>query len=265
MSAQLNDIISDGTAKFQVVKTATTKDLNNLDNFWDSTGTIGAGILETMGLCQDNAKELDKWNNQRIQQGVAYIYNKFVIKGCVINAVANSRNIQFTKTGTYVSSNFSTAYLNGQVININDKNSGIYTIPKNTSSSSIIYYVYIDTNGAIKCSTTLPSNVCSLYRITVPASDSASNLNNCTFTDIRRIEPMYKFMYSSMPYTTITITGYPLTNAPNYNVVCSIISADDIGNTALEVYDKTANTFKIRNRGTSDNVVIQYAIIDNFV
>lgn len=229
--------------------------------------TINAGIASALnGLRQANL-ELDKWRNQRLQQGTVTIYNKFVISGAVINAISGTRNIQITKTGTYSAANFSQVYIDGKVIGITDSNASVASVPINNGTTAVNYYAYLDydnTTGAYKVYTALavPDGKLGLYRIAVPAGDVAANLNACTFTSIRRVESDYNQLYTSPPYAIVTLPGYAAVNTPDYDVALKVESASDSGKTSPTIYDKASNGFKIRNDGTSDNAVIRWTLLN---
>lgn len=69
----------------------------------------------------------------------------------------------------------------------------------------------------------------------------------------------YPFALVSLP----TGSEYAQTNTPNYDVILSVTSADDltaVGN--LEVYDKASNGFKVRYSGSAKTVNFNWLIVN---
>lgn len=230
-----------------------------------SNGTIGAIAAEVLQRVGTISKELDKWQNQRLQQGVAYLYNKAVISGCIVSAMPNSRYLQITATGTYIAGNISKAYVDGKIIGIPDQQM-VAMIPQNTDQVADAYYAYIDFDPSsgykVFLGTSVPAGKLVLYTITVPAGDNKMDLSSVTISDSRRIESSNVFR-NSEPYVLVNIPGYPMLDADDYDVNLTIQSASDVsavGDTV--VYDKQANGFKIKVTGSADNIQIRWTLMN---
>lgn len=73
------------------------------------------------------------------------------------------------------------------------------------------------------------------------------------------------YFSSSYPYVLVPIpdgTEHSQTNTPHYDVTLCVTAADDIGKVNLEVYDKAANGFKVRNTGSAKSVSFTWTIIN---
>lgn len=203
--------------------------------------------------------ELDKWRTNRLQQGTARIYNKFVASGCVINAISGTRNIKVTRTGTYSAANYSLAYVDGKTIGINDTETSVAAVPTNSGTSAAVYYAYVDGSGsnyAVYVAAAVPTGKLGLYRITVPAGDMAANLNAVSFTDIRRVESSTNF-YAAAPTVTVPLNGI-IAGAPNYDVQLTVESATDMNRARLRVTDKSTDQFTVTLMGEADNIVFRW-------
>lgn len=220
-----------------------------------------AALKELFAAVHQQAVELETWKNQRIQQGTATIHNKFVIFGGIVNAISGTRNVKITRTGTYDAKNYSLLYVDGHLASIYDTQNSVAAIPTNSGSAPIDYYAYVD--GAddkytVKVADGVPDGKLGLYRITVPAGDTAANLNAVNFTDIRRIESHYRNLYSTIPSTTVRLPYAAIGSA--YDVNVSIESTAYNRDTVLEVVSKGPAGFTIRSHGEADNIVIRWTM-----
>ncbi|CCJ32902.1 MULTISPECIES: hypothetical protein [Caloramator] len=241
--------------------------LNRMEEGIDiGDNVVGLLVVEVLTKLNAVNKELEKWRKQRLQQGTVTIYNKFVINGCVISKMPNSRYIQITKTGTYTQGEVSLIFA-GKVHMIPDEQQ-VALIPTNPTGSSITYYAYLQYDSSagrykVYVGQTVPADALKLYRIVVPANDQGSDLTFVTLYDERRIETGYPFYFSSDPYSVVTLTGFPMLDSPDYDVHLTVESASDLDRVGrVEVYDKTANSFKIKYSGLADNVTIRWTIIN---
>ena len=203
--------------------------------------------------------ELDKWRTNRLQQGTAQVYNKFVVSGCVINAISGTRNIKVSHTGTYSAANYSLAYIDGKMIGINDTETSVAAVPTNSGTSAAVYYAYIDGSGsdyAVRVAAAVPAGKLGLYRITVPAADTAANLNAVSFTDIRRVESSTNF-YAAAPTVAVPLKGI-IAGAPNYDVRLTVESATDMNRAQLRVTDKSTDQFTVTLLGEADNIIFRW-------
>lgn len=225
-------------------------------------GAVGILALDLAQRLRQVNIELEKWQKQRLQQGTAKIYNRFVVYGGIVRAVSGTRNVNITKTGSYTVGNYSLVHINGEMVSIEDTQDSVATIPTNSTGAAVNYYVYLDAQGAPHVAAAKPEDGLALYRITVPAGDVAANLNACTLTDVRRVETNYNAYYNSVPFAVVELPGYAAINCPNYDVKLTVESANDSGRTVLEVYDKASNGFKIRSLGTADNIAVRWTLLN---
>ncbi len=191
-----------------------------------------------------------------VQQGTVTIYNKFVVSGCVVKAVSNTRNVQITNTGTYSAAGRSTFYADGAVHTIAD--GGTAAVPTNSTSSAKTYYACLVKNSStgvyeLKVQTS-KTGVLSLYRITVPASNTASNLNSVTITDERRIETSYKQFYASRPYASVALAK--AFSSASYDISLRAVSWSGVSVGELLAYDLANNGFKVEATGAADNISV---------
>ena len=215
-------------------------------------------------LCQIRQanSELEAWKNQRIQQGTTMIYNKFVASGGVVNAIAGTRNVKITKTGTYNAANYSLLYIDGQLISIADTQDSVAAVPTNPGSEAVSFYAYVDkVNGSytVKVGEEIPDGLLGLYRITVPAGDTAANLNSVTFADIRRVESHYRVAYGKTPAVTVPLPYAAV--GTNYSVTLDIESTTNSRETKLRVTDKRNYGFTIQSIGEADNIKVHWTMV----
>ena len=231
---------------------------------WDA---VGQAINDAETLGQVNWTELQKWKKQRIQQGVVTLYNRFIVSGCIVGAVPGTRNIQITATGTYDKTHFSRFWAGGQLRAFDDIQSSVAAVPTNSGTASQTYYAFLLQDGdsyKAKVDTSVPDGAIRLYRITVPAGDTAADLSKVAFADERRVEPNYTAAYNSLPFAMVTLPGYTMPDAPAYGVELEVESAsgglDTVGQ--LHAIEKGNNGFKIVSNGTADNVVIRWTLVN---
>ena len=231
---------------------------------WDA---VGLALRDAERLGQVNWTELEKWKKQRIQQGTVTIYNKFIVSGCVVGAVPGTRNIQITASGTYSATGYSRFFADGQLHAFDDIQSSVAAVPTNTGDAAITFYAYLLKDGdAYKphVDTEVPENAIRLYRITVPAGDTAADLSKVSFADERRVEPYYGTYHKSLPFAMVTLPGYTMPDAPDYGVAFEVESAsgglDTVGR--LQAIEKSNNGFKITASGTADNIVVRWTPVN---
>lgn len=221
-------------------------------------------IFQKEILCQleqANA-ELEGWKNQRIQQGTAMIYNKYVASGGVVNAISGTRNVKITKTGTYNAANYSLIYVDGQMVSIADTQDSVAAVPTNSGDAAVNYYAYVEkVNGSytVQVGEEVPEGLLGLYRITVPAGDTAANLNAVTFSDIRRVESRYRGAYGRTPSTAVSLPNMAV--GTNYSVTLNIESTTNSRETKLRVTDKRNYGFTIQSIGEADNICVRWTMV----
>ena len=220
-----------------------------------------AVLKELFVAVHQQAAELEAWKTQRIQQGTATIYNKFVVFGGIVNATSGTRNVKITRTGTYSATNYSLMYVDGHFISIYDTQDSVAAVPANSSSAPIDYYAYVDGTDdtyTVKVADSVPDGKLGLYRITVPAGDTAANLNAVKFTDIRRVESRYRNLYGTIPSVTVRLPYAAIGSA--YDVNVSIESTAYNRDTVLEVVNKGPAGFTIRSHGEADNIAVHWTM-----
>lgn len=220
-----------------------------------------AALKELFAAVHQQAAELDAWKNQRVQQGTATIYNKFVIFGGIVNAISGTRNVKITRTRTYDAKNYSLLYVDGHFASIYDTQDNVAAVPANSGSAPIDYYAYVDGTDdryTVKVADSVPDGKLGLYRITVPAGDTAANLNAVKFTDIRRVESRYRNLYGTIPSVTVRLPYAAIGSA--YDVNVSIESTAYNRDTVLEVVNKGPAGFTIRSHGEADNIVVRWTM-----
>lgn len=220
-----------------------------------------AVLKELFQAVHQQAAELTNWKTQRIQQGTATIYNKFVVAGGIINAIDGTRNVKITRTGTYSAANYSLVYVDGKLVSIYDTQDSVAAVPANSGSAAANYYAYVDNDGdkyMVKVADSVPDGKLGLYRITIPAGDTAANLNNAKFTDIRRVESHYRNYYGTMPATAVTLPYAAI--GSDYSVALNIESTAYNRDTVLEVTGKSPNGFTIKSHGVADNIVVRWTL-----
>lgn len=221
-----------------------------------------AVLKELFQAVHQQAAELTNWKTQRIQQGTATIYNKFVVAGGIINAVDGTRNVKITRTGTYSAANYSLVYVDGKLVSIYDTQDSVAAVPANSGSAAANYYAYVDNDGGkytVKVADSVPDGKLGLYRITIPAGDTAANLNNVKFTDIRRVESHYRNYYGTIPATAVTLPYAAI--GSDYSVALNIESTAYNRDTVLEVTGKSPNGFTIKSHGVADNIVVRWTLM----
>ena len=220
-----------------------------------------AVLKELFQAVHQQAAELTNWKTQRIQRGTATIYNKFVVAGGIINAIDGTRNVKITRTGTYSAANYSLVYVDGKLVSIYDTQESVAAVPANSGSAAVNYYAYVDNDGdkyTVKVADSVPDGKLGLYRITIPAGDTAANLNNAKFTDIRRVESHYRNYYGTMPATAVTLPYAAI--GSDYSVALNIESTAYNRDTVLEVTGKSPNGFTIKSHGVADNIVVRWTL-----
>ncbi len=193
------------------------------------------------------------------QQGTVTIYNKFVISGCVVSKVTSSRNVILTEKGTTSATGASKFYADGTIHNLIDGLTA--AVPTNSTSAAVTYYACLvknSTTGAYELKVQASNvGVLPLYRIVVPANDTAANLNSVTITNVRRIESSYTNFYDSRPYESVALST-ALSNT-NYSVELRAESwSGNVGE--LVAYDLANNGFKITATGDADNVLVRWCV-----
>lgn len=258
---QNNNVIQAGTP-------LSASNMNRMESGIDlADNVVGVMVAETLQKVNSINKELDKWQNQRLQQGEVYIYNKAVISGAVINAMTNSRYIQISTNGTYTAGNVSLVNVDGKTAGIPDEQM-VAMVPMNTVDSvADVYYAYLDYDAGqgryrVFLNTVVPAGKLVLYKITVPVGDNKTDLSSVTITDQRRIESSSVYR-ATEPLVFVSVPGYTMLNVNDYDVELTVEAASDFMAVGEKiVYGKQANGFSIKITGTADNVQIRWTIVN---
>jgi len=226
---------------------------------------IKAAMLYGMGIGGNNAKELEKWQKQRIQQGTGSISNKFVVRGCIVSPIKGTRNIKVTEGESYSETGISLAYIDGHLRAIPDKWNTVAAVPMNKTGAAVTYYAYLVKGENDRYEVQLSEKregILALYRLVVPAGDTTANLDRVQFYDERRVEEAYNEFYLARPYASVALPGFPMIDAPTYQVVVEALSWDGGPVGQLYAYDLGNNGFKVAATGDADNIEFRWTIIN---
>lgn len=233
-----------------------------------SSGNVALDeAISALGVHQ---RELEIWQKRRVQQGVVTLRNKYVIAGGVINAAPGTRNLQITRSGTYSDTAASIFYIDGKYIRVKDNKTSVAALPQNPESAAKTYYSYLHYDSAagdykVAVADNVPEDALKLYRIVVPAGDSAADLSGCSFADERRVESNYLSCthYNSAPFALVQLPDHEMLDG-EYDVQLTVESASPSAQQAGEViaYDKAKNGFKVLANGIADNVKARWTVID---
>jgi hypothetical protein len=222
-----------------------TQFLAALDMFLGNLG--GMGITE-------NQKTI----RQRMQEGLVTVYNRGVISGCTASKAASGRKVILAAGGIFAK---------GVEIPCAGSQDGI-TIPTNTGETSLVYYGYLSvgTNGALTFLRTdagavVPNGGIPICRITVPAGNTAGNLDGVTIADVRRYESAYPTLINSISYVSVALP-YSMIDT-DYAVLLDVTGYSGGWNQRPCVYagEKAANGFKVFADGTLDEATVQWKAI----
>jgi hypothetical protein len=215
--------------------------------------TMILGDLAAMGI-----KEIQKTIWQRIQEGSALIYNRGVIAGCTASKAASDRKVLLASGGVFAK---------GVEMPCKGDQTGI-AIPTNTGDAALVYYGYLtfgtDSVLAFACTSAgaaVPNGGIPICRITVPAGNTASNLDGVTITDVRRYEPAYPTLVNSISYVSVALP-YSMVDT-EYAVMLDVAKYSGGWNQRPYVYasEKAANGFKVFADGTLDEVTVQWRAV----
>lgn len=237
--------------------------LDRYDSFApDQQTDLVAGIQEALYQAAIANREVENIRKRVLAQGVVTIKNKFVVQGFVLTK-SDIRALHLSQTGT-VDTGISRAMIDGAVLSMAD-NDYVVSVPQNTTAQAVTYYAYLWKNGGgvyeIGVGTTVPTNGLTLYRLTIPANDTANNLNAVTLTDLRVIQTIDGWTTSVTPSVYVAL---PFTlPAADYHVVFNVESATDVTAVgSLKVSGKQANGFTINMTGSADNVQVRWTLLN---
>jgi hypothetical protein len=219
-----------------------------------SVSEMVLGNLAGMGVI-----ESQKTIRQRIQEGSVLIYNRGVITGCTASKAAANRRVVLAGGGVFAKG--------VEIPCGGDQNIGI-TVPSNTGQASLVYYGYLSVaaNGILTFAMTdagavVPADGIPICRITVPAGNTASNLDGVTLTDVRRYESAYPTLINSVSYTSVALP-YSMIDT-DYAVMLDVTGYSGGWNQRPSVYagEKASNGFKVFADGTLDEAAVQWKAI----
>jgi len=255
---QNGDIIQEGTKYSAKNMNRMEEGINLADNI------VGALVAEVMQKVGATAKELEKWQNQRLQQGTVTLYNKYVIEGCKINKMPNSRYIEICRGNEFMKGDVSSVYVDGKIVGLSDEQT-VLMIPQNNTESSKVFFIYVDyfdNQYKLNISEIEPVDKLVIYKATVPIGDLRPDLESVVLSDVRKINNN-KYLRDNEPFTTINIPGLPMLS-DDYDVHVTVDTATDIAAVGdILVYDKQLNGFKIRISGNADNVKLRWVLINS--
>jgi hypothetical protein len=211
------------------------------------------GNLGGMGI-----NESQKTIRQRIQEGSVVIYNRGVIAGCAASKAASDRKIVLAAGGIFAK---------GMEMPCAGSQAGI-AIPANTGAAALVYYGYLTVGAsgvlAFVCTDAgamVPDGGIPICRITVPAGNTASNLDGVALADVRRHESAYPTLINSISYASVALP-YSMIDA-DYAVTLDVAGYSGGWNQRPCVYagEKAANGFKVFADGTLDEAQIQWKAI----
>jgi hypothetical protein len=123
--------------------------------------------------------------------------------------------------------------------------------------------LYLDSTGDLKATNlggTSPANTMVLYRVTVPASNTAEDLTGCTLTKTASIQAAYPVYYTTYPKVSIVL---PFAMPNNDYTVDLEVTGYSGGATQLgDVFatNKTTTGFDIVTNGTADNIAVRWSM-----
>lgn len=196
-------------------------------------------------------REIHKTLNQRMQTGTVTIRNTGVIKGCDVTPGGTGRLTNITEGVVYI----------GGIIYGISAQENTASVAQNTGGFVGFVELYIDSTGDLKATNlnqNSPAGTMTLYRVEVPAGNTAENLTGCIFTKVTTAQPEFPAMVTALPVAAVTLP-YNL-DSTQYSVELEIVSyagaAQQVGE--VRAINKTTTGFGIQFNGTADNVVVNW-------
>lgn len=257
--------LANRTAYLKAQLEQTQQDLANLSAGVDdqAQNALVAAFEQALSLGGVNAKGLADLRARVLSQGTIVLKNKWAIAGCVL-VKSDIRALHLTLSGTYTPGDYSSAYIDGKIRHIADDDYHV-TVPSNSGASAMTYWAYLHNDAGVyrvSITDTIPDDGLKLYEITVPAGDTANNLNAVTLTDRRTVQAYNGYTIGTVQEVYVALP-YPALNAPDYDVALTVESATDLGAVGpLEIADKQQNGFKIRAQGSADNVALRWTLLN---
>ncbi|WPZ28191.1 phage tail protein [Sulfitobacter sp. OXR-159] len=222
---------------------------------------MAAGVQQAMNLGGVLLREMDVMRRRVLAQGVALIRLKHVIAGMQLTK-SEVRTLHLSQTGT-VGAGLSKAKLDGLIVALPDDDYHV-SVPTNETGSPVQYFAYLVKSGGVygvDIGASVPDEALALYRIDIPAGDTASNLNAVTLVDLRVIQAENAWTSVIEPFAAVAFAD-ALPSA-DYMVSVEIEDATNIAAVGdVVIYDKANNGFKIGQTGSADNVRIRWTAIN---
>lgn len=229
----------------------------------EAQNAIVAAIAQALSISGVNSLAIEHLRKRALAQGTVVLKNKWVISGMVLSK-GDIRALNLSASGTVSSSGVSKVLLDGALRAIPD-NDYCVTVPTNSGASDATYYAYLLLDAGVyqvEVGTSVPDAALPLYRLTVPAGDTANNLAAVTLTDQRTIQAYNGWTVNNIQDVYVPLP-VPQLNAPDYFVDLEVLSASDVGAVGLlQVTDKQQNGFKIQVRGSADNIQVRWALLN---
>lgn len=217
----------------------------------DTQNALTALVLAAESAAGLALREVEKTRKQRFQTGSVTIRNTGVVSGCDVTAGGTGRLVNLS-AGII----FTNAIIMGVAAQVNTA-----SIAQNTGSSVGYVELYIDSTTDLKATNlneVSPANTLVLYRVTVPAGNTAEDLAGCTLTKVANIQAEYPQMVTALPKSSVVLpynidgAGYLV----DLEVVSFVGAQQQIG--AIRPVNKTATGFDINLNGTADTVVVNW-------
>ena len=208
-----------------------------------AAAVLGSLALDQAALAHKALADL----RQRVwQAGRVYIPRKYVVSGLQVSQ-GNGRSLSIA-AGVAVQGGMRMRYA---------EQPNVIAVPTNPGTTAKTYILSLTNDGAVQLTegSDAPEGGLGLARITVPAGDTGTTFAG-TITDIRTVATPSTFFPPVLPEVTVAMP-YPMPDT-DYHVLLYVESASDMGRVALEVVDKTRNTFTLSNRGTADDIVVRW-------
>ncbi|MCL6262173.1 hypothetical protein [Craterilacuibacter sp. RT1T] len=220
---------------------------------------IIAMAQEALNLAGAANRRLEGIRNTERISGRAVLKNKYVVSGAVLTK-SDIRALHLSASGT-VGSGTSRAMIDGAIVELRDDDYHV-SVPTNPSTNQLTLIAYLwksPTGYRIDISEAVPDAGMALYRLTLPAQDTAGNLSAVSLADLRTVQEANAWYVNSRPsvYVPLPVT---LPRA-DYAVHLEVESATDVNAVGLlTLSSRATNGFAVQMEGSADNVVLRYTV-----
>ncbi len=217
----------------------------------DAINALTAATMEALAQAGLANREITKTLKQRFQQGTVTIRNTGVISGCDVTAGGTGRLVDLTA---------GVVFLNGVITGIQGQISTA-SIAQNTGGSTGYVDLYVDSTGDLKATNlneTYPAGTMLLYRVTVPAGNTAENLSGCTLTKVANLQSGFPQFVSVLP-TASVVFPYNMDTA-DYHVALEVTgyTGAETQCGSVKAVNKTTTGFDIQFNGSADSVIVNW-------